>query len=117
MAEDVPQAWSALQYPGMRRELIGYLRDGASGAAFAAEDQFDYIVHFVFDDTSHAAPAGMVGVTLLSMEEADRLAAFVKELDGLVTKWAASRDITRLDCGGAKAAAQAALDCLLLAGE
>ena len=117
MADEYPPAWSKLQYPPMRRELIVYLRDAASGLAFSAEDQFDYLVHFVFDDTGHAVPSAIIGVTLLSMEEANRLAEFVSELDGLVSNWAASRDVARLDCDGAKASAKAALDCLLAAGE
>jgi hypothetical protein len=101
----------------MRRELIGYLRDAANGVAFSSEADFDYLVHFVFDDTGHAEPAGMVGATLLSDSEADLLQAFVAAVDRLVASWASQRDITRLDCDGAKAAAQAALDCLLAAGE
>lgn len=51
-------------------------------------DEFDYLVHFLYDDTDLAAdPFGYIGLVLKSEEEARVIQAVVRELDSVFDKY------------------------------
>jgi hypothetical protein len=85
-----------LIYPHMREELIAGLR-GLSDRGYqervwvrgeqvdgVVHDEFDYVIHFIFDDTSLASDAAScIGWFLLDEQEADSIQELVQTLSSL----------------------------------
>jgi hypothetical protein len=114
---EFPEAWSKLRFPHWRTQLIAYLRDAASGRSFSSEAEFDYLVHFLFDDTEHARPEAAVGLSLLSEEEASALKGFVALVEDLLDRGNQCSEIAKKDTATARRAAHRAVSLILVAGE
>ena len=59
MVEVEKMELAQLKYPNMRRELIEYLDLLQESKYSMALEDFDYVVHFFFDDTSLSRDANM----------------------------------------------------------
>jgi hypothetical protein len=89
-----------MKYPNMRQELISYL-EGLSNKQYQLDcwvnntcpetiehDEFDYAVHFLFDDTECARnPEKLVGVFLRNPEEARAVKVVCDNIDQLLNKY------------------------------
>jgi hypothetical protein len=79
------QTVMSIKYPSMRAELSSYARDVARASAAdlpGSRESLDYLVHFLFDDTTLAENANStVGWILKSPEEAECLKALASALD------------------------------------
>ncbi|MEN0119210.1 MAG: hypothetical protein AAGD15_21020 [Agrobacterium cavarae] len=82
-----------LHSPDLRRRLIDHLKDlsdleyqksnwGKLSEEGGTYDEFDYVVHFLYDDTELASkPYGMIGWCLRSEEEALSIQKLVAAID------------------------------------
>jgi len=85
---------SFLKYPMMRAELIEHLNaladidyqrrvwvlGGSEGQI--KHDEFDYAVHFLYDDTNLAhEPTSMIGEILIGSEEAVKISKLIEKLE------------------------------------
>lgn len=90
---------SELEYPTMRDELISYL-EGLSSADYQyrawvsrsdsdiAYDEFNYAVHFLYDDTDLATdPRSWIGIVLRGENEARAISDVVKSIDKVFDKY------------------------------
>jgi len=87
--------FSELKYPGMRAELLQYLQalsdpkyqriawvDHLLGGG--KYDEFDYAVHFIYDDTNLSEDPDLdIGVILKDKKESDSIKQLVREIDVL----------------------------------
>lgn len=85
---------SRIKYPAMRKELAGYLQslsdldyqrriwvEGGSEGSIQ-HDEFDYAVHFLYDDTQLARdPRATIGWILRNVSEADRIETLVAAIE------------------------------------
>ena len=84
---------SELEFPGMRTELIEHLQ-ALSDAKYqriawvehslgeGKYDEFDYAVHFIYDDTNLSKnPELYIGSILIDKNESDSIKQLVKEID------------------------------------
>ena len=92
--------FSKIKYPSMRGELLHNLKklsdDSYQSRVWVKNiypenvefDNFDLVVHFIFDDTSLGDdPASMLGVVLYNENEVELMSALVKALDILFEKY------------------------------
>lgn len=91
---------SDVKYPEMRKELVSHLQ-ALSDPAYQRRvwvagnregsiqhDEFDYAVHFLFDDTQLADdPGSTIGWILRDSCEADRIATLVNAMEGIFQKY------------------------------
>lgn len=91
---------SNIKYPEMRKELVGHLQaladpeyqqrvwvEGGSEGAIQ-HDEFDYAVHFLYDDTQLAKdPRSTIGSILRDTWEADRIETLVSAIEGIFQKY------------------------------
>jgi hypothetical protein len=90
---------SELKFPAMRDELISYLQ-GLSSAEYQynawvaradpvlAYDEFNYVVHFLYDDTDLATDAdSWVGLIFRGESEALAISEVVRSLDVIFEKY------------------------------
>lgn len=90
-----PWVFQKLKFPSMRDELIGYLR-GLSDINYQCRawvqreasdtfyDEFDYAIHFLFDDTGLATDArSWIGLVLLGEAEAQAVEGVVRSINEL----------------------------------
>lgn len=89
-----------MKYQNMRNELIGYL-EGLSDKQYQLDcwvnnkcpngiehDEFDYAVHFLFDDTSCAEKLeNLIGIFLRNKEEAEAVRTVCENIDLLLNKY------------------------------
>ncbi len=90
---------SGIQFPEMRQELIENLRSlsdvdyqdrmwingGSEGRI--QHDEFDYVVHFLYDDTSLADdPVSLIGVILRNANEVALIELVIATLENLFEK-------------------------------
>lgn len=74
-----------LKYPNMRRELIEYLDLLQESKYSMALEDFDYVVHFFFDDTSLSRDANMsIGYFLINAEEGDAIRRLIDAIDRFI---------------------------------
>jgi hypothetical protein len=91
---------SNIKFPEMREELVGHLRElsdidyqrrvwvGGISEGSIQHDEFDYAVHFLFDDTHLADdPISTVGWILRSPDEADLIKALVEAIEVIFKKY------------------------------
>lgn len=81
----------ALKYPGMRQELMGYLRDLSDHEYqrknWSRTDSLDHAVHFLFDDTPLADdPERTIGFFLHDASEVAAVSAVIAALDAMFAK-------------------------------
>jgi len=91
--------FSELKFPGMRNELIHYIQalsdpkyqriawveDSLGGIK---HDEFDYAVHFLYDDTNLAKnPDPDIGIILKDKKESDSIKQLVKEIDFIFERY------------------------------
>jgi hypothetical protein len=92
--------FSRIKFPEMRTELMSHLRALSdpdyqrmawidhrypSGIKF---DEFDYVIHFFYDDTDLASdPDSLIGEILENKEEASSIKQLVRELDALFDRY------------------------------
>lgn len=88
-----------MKYPEMRKELLDYL-EGLSSVSYQQAcwidrvcppgveyDEFDYAVHFLFDDTSLASePERLIGYCLRDEEEAEAIKVVCRAIDAVLQK-------------------------------
>ena len=73
---------SKLKYPNMRDELIFYLDMLKKSDLDMDDNDLDYVIHFIFDDTALGVDAKKeIGYFLCSNPEADLMNSLAKELD------------------------------------
>ena len=90
---------SELKFPGMRAELIEHLQ-ALSDAKYqriawvehslegGRYDEFDYAVHFIYDDTNLSEnPELYIGTILINKNESDSIRQLVKEIDILFERY------------------------------
>lgn len=91
---------NSIKYPSMRKELIDYLRslsdlnyqkriwiDGGSDSEIQ-HDEFDYAIHFLYDDTELASNTdSTIGVILNNNAEASRIKNLVASIDFIFEKY------------------------------
>ena len=73
-----------LQRPHTRIELLAYLRAASARDLWRASAELKFLVHFVFDDNDFQITENLIGLVLLSHEEARAIRDFVAELDRAV---------------------------------
>lgn len=85
-----------MKYPWIREELLGYLQ-GLSDPAYqrscwvevkcpdgGKHDEFDYTIHFLFDDTElGSVPESCIGNILINQKEADCIRKVCEAIDHL----------------------------------
>ncbi|WP_395345915.1 hypothetical protein [Variovorax sp. UC122_21] len=97
-----------VKYPEMRKELEEHVRALADPAyqrrvwvegkaeGSVRHDEFDYAVHFLYDDTKLASDApSTVGWILKDASEAEHIAALVRSIDVVFAKYGTKH----LGCG------------------
>ena len=91
---------SNIKYPEMRAELVGHLQaladpeyqqrvwvEGSSEGTIR-HDEFDYVVHFLYDDTQLAGdPHSTIGWILCDTGEADQIKTLVSAIEGVFQKY------------------------------
>lgn len=91
---------SDLRYPQMRLELIEYI-NALSDISYqnrvwvggilegpVVHDEFDYAIHFLYDDTSLASdPFSMIGEVLRNSMEAEKISTLIKAIDLVFDKY------------------------------
>lgn len=90
---------SDIKYPEMRKELVSHLRAladpdyqqrvwvGGGRDDDVQHDEFDYAVHFLYDDTRLAGdPRSMIGWILRDLDEATQIEVLVGVLEGVFQK-------------------------------
>ncbi|MDR5758467.1 SCO4402 family protein [Caballeronia sp. LZ035] len=89
-----------MKFPEMRAELILNLQTLSNPAYQTAAwiehrypagveyDEFDYVVHFFYDDTELAEnPDSLIGEILRNKEESESIKQLTKELDAMFTRY------------------------------
>ena len=93
-----------MKYPNMRNELISYL-EGLSDWEYQKKcwilnecpnkvenDELDYAVHFLFDDTKLSSnPESLIGIFLKNKIEAQAVKSVCEELDKIFKKYGYDR--------------------------
>jgi hypothetical protein len=89
-----------IRYPELRKELVEHLQalsdlgyqqrvwigKGAEGSV--QHDEFDYVVHFLYDDTQLAeSPHATIGWILCDASEAELIAALVARIEAIFQKY------------------------------
>jgi hypothetical protein len=117
---------TAVRFPQMRQELIGNLQAlsdpdyqqriwvEARSQGTIEHDEFDYTIHFLYDDTELASnPRNAIGTILVDEVEVRKVADLIKALDFVFDKYgmrlADAQYITLPEWSGVVAAARAAL--------
>lgn len=91
---------SNTKYPEMRKELVGHLQaladpeyqqrvwvEGGSEGAIQ-HDEFDYAVHFLYDDTQLARDTrSTIGSILRDTGEVDRIETLVSAIEGIFQRY------------------------------
>lgn len=89
-----------MKYPEMRKELIAYL-SGLSNLQYQRDcwvngncpdgvehDEFDYVVHFLFDDTKLSSnPKSLIGYLLKNESEAILIQRLCQEIERIFEKY------------------------------
>jgi len=92
--------FSVMRYQNMRNELIGYLK-GLSDREYqkrcwvlkncpngVENDELDYVVHFLFDDTQLGTnPESLIGYILKDDVEVEAIKSICYELDSIFEKY------------------------------
>jgi hypothetical protein len=89
-----------IKYPGMRAELIQHLNELSdidyqrrvwvlgSSEGDVVHDEFDYAVHYLYDDTKLAAdPASTIGWILRSAEEAAEISKLIEAIETVLQRY------------------------------
>ncbi len=89
-----------MKYPEMRNDLVGYLGGLSSlsyqRACWANEncpegikhDEFDYVIHFLFDDTTLSSePEKWIGLCLRNDKEAELIKLICTKIENVLQKY------------------------------